>query len=253
MGQLIHFEDEQRSVLDECVGRSGMSEASARNRLAAFGFTDISVYKRLEVLSGGERSRLELCLILDQQPDLLILDEPTNHLDIRSREILERALRDYEGTVLAVSHDRYFIAALDAEVWGFSAGAVRAYASFDCYREAARVHERAVLEAELEAQAQAEAAQRAAQPAEEARSQRASRPRSADERRARARLQQAYRETSAELERVTRELRALEAGTQPDSPLEHYEALGALAERHDALETRYLELSIALEEDAVEG
>lgn len=85
------------------------SEEQARTLLGAFHFTEERVFKRLGQLSGGERSRVRLIRLLLRSPNVLILDEPTNHLDIASREALEQALSDYTGTIIAVSHDRYFL------------------------------------------------------------------------------------------------------------------------------------------------
>lgn len=109
MGQNLCFEDEQLSLFAYMQAIMDGKEEETRHRLAMYGFRSIEIYKRIEVLSGGERARLYLCSALYQQPDLLILDEPTNHLDLYSRTILEEAIAQYEGAVIAVSHDRYFI------------------------------------------------------------------------------------------------------------------------------------------------
>jgi ABC-type multidrug transport system ATPase subunit len=90
---------------------------AARDRLAAFQFRGEDVFKPVSSLSGGERSRLRLCILMDQKINLLVLDEPTNHLDIPSREWIESAVEDYEGALLFVSHDRYFIDRFASRVW----------------------------------------------------------------------------------------------------------------------------------------
>ena len=86
-----------------------LTETRIRTLLAAFLFTGDDVYKRIEDLSGGERGRVSLAKLMLSEANFLILDEPTNHLDITSKEILESSLNQYKGTVLFVSHDRYFI------------------------------------------------------------------------------------------------------------------------------------------------
>lgn len=88
--------------------------------LARFGFTGDEVEKRVSVLSGGEKSRLYLCLLIHEKPNLLILDEPTNHLDIPMRDALLEALQEFKGTLIFVSHDRHFIRALASKYWVFS-------------------------------------------------------------------------------------------------------------------------------------
>jgi len=86
-----------------------LTNTQIRNTLAAFLFTGEDVFKKISALSGGERGRVSLAKLMLSEANFLILDEPTNHLDITSKEILETALNAYEGTVLYVSHDRYFI------------------------------------------------------------------------------------------------------------------------------------------------
>jgi len=138
MGQFIPFADENREVIDEILTRSELTETQARSHLARFGFREIDVFKKIMVLSGGERSRLYLCCLLLESPDILFLDEPTNHLDIQSREILEAALADYTGAILAVSHDRYFIEKCSRGVLGFIEGKVLPFSDFSQYRDAER-------------------------------------------------------------------------------------------------------------------
>jgi len=107
--QIVHFDDTGLTILETVRRELLIDEGSARNLLAGFKFTGEDVFKVVGNLSGGERSRLRLCLLMQKGVNFLILDEPTNHLDIASREWIEEALEDFEGTILFVSHDRYFI------------------------------------------------------------------------------------------------------------------------------------------------
>ena len=98
------------TILEEArTARPELLPEAVRSRLGAFLFTGDDVFKKVGDLSGGQQNRLMLCKIVLTEPDILVLDEPTNHLDIASREMLEEALLDYNGTILAVSHDRYFL------------------------------------------------------------------------------------------------------------------------------------------------
>jgi ATPase subunit of ABC transporter with duplicated ATPase domains len=107
--QEIRFENEDLTVIDEAKKYFEGSESNLRSALFRFLFMGESVFKRLKMLSGGEKVRLKLFCLMQQKYNLLILDEPTNHIDIDTREILENAIDEYRGTVLFVSHDRYFI------------------------------------------------------------------------------------------------------------------------------------------------
>lgn len=99
-----------------------LTEFEARSALAAFLFTGEEVFKTVDVLSGGERVRLALCKIFKHKPNFLILDEPTNHMDIIGKEALEEMLKGYTGTLIFVSHDRYFIKQVATSVLEFSSG-----------------------------------------------------------------------------------------------------------------------------------
>ena len=108
---------------------------TARNRLAAFHFRGEDVFKSVSVLSGGELSRLKLCILMDENINFLILDEPTNHLDIASREWIENAVEQFGGTLLFVSHDRYFINKFATRIWELEGGAIHDYPfGFEKYR-----------------------------------------------------------------------------------------------------------------------
>ena len=117
------------TVLDELWNLSPtMIQQKVRSALALFNFTGEDVQKTVSVLSGGERARLTFAKLMLKENNLLLLDEPTNHLDIASKEVLEEALADYDGTVLCVSHDRYFISRLANHILDFDgAGGVPAF------------------------------------------------------------------------------------------------------------------------------
>ena len=108
--QEIKFQNEEETILEYFMYDYNESETKARTYLAKYMFYGNNVFKRLKELSGGERVRLILAKLVLQETNFLILDEPTNHLDISSRELLEETLQEYTGTILFVSHDRYFAA-----------------------------------------------------------------------------------------------------------------------------------------------
>ena len=133
--QQVHFEDENRSVLDTVLYETNCTPQTARNRLGAFKFSGEDVFKPVWALSGGEKSRLRLCILMHGEINFLILDEPTNHLDLASREWMEDTLSDYEETLLFVSHDRYFIEKFATRIWSLEDGVFRDYrGSFAEYR-----------------------------------------------------------------------------------------------------------------------
>lgn len=110
LDQHAHTLTPENTVLQEAAGvRPDLTPEALRNRLAAFLFQGDQVFQQIDTLSGGQRNRLMLCKLVLSEPDVLILDEPTNHLDIESCEIFEEALLEYPGSIIAVSHDRYFI------------------------------------------------------------------------------------------------------------------------------------------------
>ena len=142
--QAIHFDHPERSILDTMLYELDITPQSARNRLAAYQFTGEDVFKPVSVLSGGELSRLRLCMLMDESVNLLILDEPTNHLDIDSREWLEEAVEDFDGTLLFVSHDRYFINRFATRVWELEHAVITDYPmGFAQYRQVREEERRA--------------------------------------------------------------------------------------------------------------
>ena len=126
--QSIYFAHPERSLVDTMLyEKRGMTAQSARNRLAVYRFQGEDVFKSVGVLSGGELARLRLCMLMDEEVNFLLLDEPTNHLDIDSREWVEEAVEAYEGTLLFVSHDRYFINRFATRIWELEGGTITDY------------------------------------------------------------------------------------------------------------------------------
>ena len=126
--QIIHFNNPERTLYDTMLYEKNCTPQVARDRLGAFMFQGEDVFKQVKNLSGGEQSRLRLCMLMDEKINLLILDEPTNHLDIASREWVEAAIEEFEGVLLFVSHDRYFIEKFAERIWLLEDGTIRDFA-----------------------------------------------------------------------------------------------------------------------------
>lgn len=134
--QNVSFEDESKTLQDYISEKYTMPIGKARDLLAKVLFVQEDVYKRIESLSGGEKSRLKLCSLLYEEVNCMVLDEPTNHLDIESREVLEELLLEYEGTILFVSHDRYFITKIATKMCELEERGLTCYnGTYDFYRE----------------------------------------------------------------------------------------------------------------------
>ena len=127
ISQNIIFEDNEKTVLDYYLEGNNLSETEARSKLAKYGFRQESTFKRIGKLSGGEKVRIILMKLIQKDINFLILDEPTNHIDIDTREILEEALKEYKGTVLFVSHDRFFINAIANRVLNIENYKIKSY------------------------------------------------------------------------------------------------------------------------------
>ena len=123
--QIIHFAHPERTLYDTMLYEKNCTPQVARDRLGQFLFQGEDVFKQVGNLSGGEQSRLRLCMLMDEKINLLILDEPTNHLDIASREWVEAAIEEFEGVLLFVSHDRYFIEKFAERIWLLEDGQIR--------------------------------------------------------------------------------------------------------------------------------
>ncbi len=126
--QIIKFSHPERTLYDTMLYEKNCTPQVARDRLGQFMFQGEDVFKTVGTLSGGEQSRLRLCMLMDEKINLLILDEPTNHLDIASREWVEAAIEEFEGVLLFVSHDRYFIEKFAERIWHLEDGQIRDFA-----------------------------------------------------------------------------------------------------------------------------
>ena len=149
----------ENTVLDELLNFRNLPISEARNYLARFLFREDDVYKKVSMLSGGERGRLALAILALQGANFLLLDEPTNHLDIPSQEALQEALEQFSGTILMVSHDRYLVNALATQIWALADGRLRVYEGG--YQTYLTIREQEA-EAAKEAAAQAREAEKAA-------------------------------------------------------------------------------------------
>jgi len=134
MPQIIRFDNENATILDILRYAFDLTQEKARSILANFRFKAPDVLKKVGSLSGGEKSRLKLCMLMQEKVNFLILDEPTNHLDIESREWIEDAVGDWDGTLLFISHDRYFLNKFASRIWGMEDGKIADfYGSYDEY------------------------------------------------------------------------------------------------------------------------
>ena len=134
--QIIKFEFPSRNLLDTLLYSEKCTPQTARDRLGSFRFSGEDVFKPVSALSGGEQSRLRLCMLMRDEVNFLILDEPTNHLDIMSREWIEEALESYGEALLFVSHDRYFIERFATRIWVLENGTITDFrGGFSEYRD----------------------------------------------------------------------------------------------------------------------
>lgn len=236
MDQYTSFENENVQIIDEVLASADLSEREARNLLASYGFRANDVYKSISVLSGGERSRLYLCCLLLEKPDLLFLDEPTNHLDIESKDILEKAMADFPGAIFGISHDRYFIERIADKVLGFANGTAESYFSYREYRQ--------VVIRMDEAKKRAQEQQRSENDVGENRSLN-----KAQLRKEKAKLMQAMSELDKKIADLEVEKQLLEAKfsdpTEGGAAYKRYAAVLSEIETHS---DRYLEIGIELEE-----
>jgi len=232
--QIVKFDDMNRSVLDTVLYALPIDVQTARTRLGTYQFQGEDVFKPLSVLSGGELSRLKLCILMFQELNFLILDEPTNHLDLASREWLEDLLDGFGGVLLFVSHDRYFVTRFATRIWELENGGINDYRmGFEDYRAAK-------IRAEIQAAAAKQAAS-AAMKAEAPRNRTGSDSPAKEMRRLQRRRENAKRE-AAMLEVQIAELDAAIEANASD-----YEALNRFLAEKEELEEKLLECYELLE------
>lgn len=134
--QIINFPNGEQKLLDYFMNSVGTNEEKARRILAAFQFYKEDVIKKVKSLSGGERMRVKLAELLQLKINTLIFDEPTNHIDIPTKEVLEEAIEDFDGTLIFVSHDRFFINKFAEKTIEFKDGNITTYlGNYDYYKE----------------------------------------------------------------------------------------------------------------------
>jgi len=229
--QNVHFDHPERNLVDTLLYETNCSTQEARDRLASFNFKGEEVFKTVSVLSGGEKTRLKLCLFMYQKINTLFLDEPTNHLDILSREWVEDAIDDFSETMIFVSHDRYFIDRFATRIWQVQDGKIidflGGYKEFKEQRERQLQSEAAMREREKKAAK----AEKSDKPAREDKPKSDNvRSREAEKRR---------KERQRKITALEKQLEELEA-QMADCPAEDYVRLGDLFNQKEAVEEELL-------------
>jgi len=229
--QNVHFDHPERNLVDTLLYETNCSTQEARDRLASFNFKGEEVFKTVSVLSGGEKTRLKLCLFMYQKINTLFLDEPTNHLDILSREWVEDAIDDFSETMIFVSHDRYFIDRFATRIWQVQDGKIidflSGYKEFKEQRERQLQSEAAMREREKKAAK----AEKTDKPVREDKPKSENvRSREAEKRR---------KERQRKITALEKQLEELEA-QMADCPAEDYVRLGDLFNQKEAVEEELL-------------
>ena len=219
--QMVSFSVPERSAYDTMLYDCRCQPQEARDRLAAFGFRGEDVFTPVGTLSGGEKSRLRLCMLMGSDINFLILDEPTNHLDIASREWMEDALSDYEQTLLFVSHDRYFIEKFATRIWALSDGQITdfrgGYSEFCQWRDRQEIFRRN---------------ERAAQKKKEPKAEQKKKPASGSDK--------AIARVEREISKLEAKIAELDAEAEANGS--DYQKLMELSAEREELEARLLEL-----------
>jgi ATP-binding cassette subfamily F protein 3 len=199
---------------------TAVTNSKARDMLASFLFTGEDVFKKVKQLSGGEKSRLRLLQLMSGNYNFLILDEPTNHLDLPSREVLEEALKDYQGTILIVSHDRYFLDKVVDYIYELENQELnKYYGDYSYYKEKKKKEISARMEKEKQQEKSEGKLDYEAQ--KEARNQEMKR-------------QKRLEEIEAEIEKLEKELSKLEAEMTAEKNIDQFELLQELKDKYES-------------------
>lgn len=219
--------DSSKTIFDEISDDyPAMTNTVIRTKLAAFLFTGEDVFKRIGSLSGGERARVSLCKLMLSDANFIMLDEPTNHLDITSREVLESAIRAYDGTVLCVSHDRYFINRTATRILDLTEHQLLNYiGNYDYYLEKKADVERAAL-GDTESGTETETGESRAKLDWKARKEEEARKR---------KLASSLRRTEEEIENLEREDAELDKAFEDPAVATDHEKLTELSRRKEAI------------------
>ncbi len=240
--QIVKFDNMYASALDTVLRALPVSVQAARDRLGAYKFVGEDVYKPLSVLSGGELSRLKLCILMYEELNFLILDEPTNHLDLSSREWLEDLLDGFSGVILFVSHDRYFVTRFATRVWEMEDGKINDYKmDFETYRGQKKAQEEARTQ-EKAAQSKASAKTAAPGKPQSAQEPAQARPKGKDVKRLERQRENAKREAMA----LEYQIRGLDA--MIEAKASDYQALQALLKEKEEAEEALLACYEQMEE-----
>jgi len=226
--QNVHFDHPERNLVDTLLYETNCSTQEARDRLASFNFKGDDVFKTVSVLSGGEKTRLKLCLFMYQKINTLFLDEPTNHLDILSREWVEDAIDDFSETMIFVSHDRYFIDRFATRIWLVEDGKITDF--LGGYKEFKEQRERQ-LQSEAAMREREKKAAKAEKPAKE------DKPKSENVRSREAEKRKKARQK--EIAALEKQLESLEE-QMAACPAEDYVKLGELFKEKEAAEEALL-------------
>ncbi|MFW6252236.1 MAG: ABC-F family ATP-binding cassette domain-containing protein, partial [Halanaerobium sp.] len=207
---------------------TAVTNSKARDMLASFLFTGEDVFKKVKQLSGGEKSRLRLLQLMSGNYNLLILDEPTNHLDLASREVLEEALQEYQGTVLIVSHDRYFLNKVVDFIYELENQELTKYFGDYSYYKEKKKKQRSVQQQEDQQEEKSEGKLNY-EAQKEARSQE-------------MRRQKRLKEVESEIERLEKALSSLEAEMTAEKNIDDFELLQQLKDEYQQKNNKLEEL-----------